>query len=128
MNKPEPDLVRDKRHGFDLTGAEAANKGLAPATKVLRAKVFKSGNSLAVRMPKELGLEAGMELQLEVQPDGSMTLRKPAPVKRGLDISGFWGKAPGLKLAPRRDFDQRPSTIAAREAARKAAGETPSDT
>ncbi len=128
MNTPEPDQVRDMRHSFDLTGAAAADKGLAPAPKVLRGKVFKSGNSMAVRMPKELGLEAGMELQLEVQPDGAIVLRKPVPVKRGLDISGFWGKAPGLKLAPRRDFDERPSTIAAREAARKAAGETTSDT
>ena len=128
MNKPEPDLVRDMRHSFDLTGADAANKGLAPAAKVLRGKVFKSGNSLAVRMPKELGLEAGMVLQLEVQPDGAIVLRRPAPVRQKIDISGFWGKAPGIRLAPREDFEERPSTIAAREAARKAAGESSSDT
>lgn len=120
MNTPEPDQVRDMRHGFDLTGAAAAGKGLAPATKVLRGKVFKSGNSLAVRMPKELGLEAGMELQLEVQPDGAIVLRRPAPVRQKIDISGFWGKAPGIRLAPREDFEERPSTIAAREAARTA--------
>lgn len=114
MNKPEPDLVRDMRHSFDLTGADAAGKGLAPAARMLRAKVFKSGNSLAVRMPKELRLEAGMELQLDVQPDGAIVLRRPAPIKRGLDISGFWGKAKGLKVPERRDFDERPSTIAAR--------------
>jgi antitoxin VapB len=114
MNKPEPDMVRDMRQGFDLTVAEAANKGLAPAAKVMRAKVFKSGNSLAVRMPKELGLEAGMELQLDVQPDGAMILRRPEPVRKKLDISGFWGKAKGLKVPERRDFDERPSTIAAR--------------
>ena len=40
--------------------------------------------------------------------------------RKKLDVSAFWGKAPGLKLAPREDFDERPSTIAAREAARKA--------
>jgi antitoxin VapB len=114
MNKPEPDMVRDMRQGFDLTAAEAANKGLAPAAKATRAKVFKSGNSLAVRMPKELGLEAGMELQLDVQPDGAMILRRPEPVRKKLDISGFWGKAKGLKVPERRDFDERPSTIAAR--------------
>ncbi|WP_254912981.1 AbrB/MazE/SpoVT family DNA-binding domain-containing protein [Novosphingobium sp. B 225] len=128
MNKPEPDLVRDMRQSFDLTGAAPAGNSLVSKAKVQRVKVFKSGNSLAVRMPKALGLEAGMELEVTVQPDGALVLRKPAPLKRGLDISGFWGKAPGLKLAPRRDFDERPSTIAAREAARKAAGETPSDT
>ena len=128
MNTPEPDQVRDMRQSFDLTGAAAAGKGLAPINKVLRGKVFKSGNSLAVRMPKELGLEAGMELQLEVQPDGAIVLRRPAPVRQKIDISGFWGKAPGIKLAPRRDFDERPSTIAAREAARKAAGDSSSGT
>lgn len=116
MNTPEPDLVRDMRHSFDLTGAAAADKGLAPA-KVLRGKVFKSGNSLAVRMPKELGLEAGMELQLEVQPDGAIVLRRPAPVRQKIDISGFAGKAPGIRLAPREDFEDRPSTIAAKKAA-----------
>ena len=121
MNKPEPDLVRDMRHGFDLTGASAAGKGLAPRAKVLKARVFKSGNSLAVRMPKSVGLEAGLELELEMQPDGAIVLRKPAPVRQKIDISGFAGKLPGFKPAPRLDFEERPSTIAAREAARKAA-------
>lgn len=120
MNTPEPDQVRDMRHSFDLTGAAAADKGLAPA-KVLRGKVFKSGNSMAVRMPKELGLEAGMELQLEVQPDGAIVLRRPAPVRQKIDISGFAGKLPGFKPAPRLDFEERPSTIAARAAALRAA-------
>lgn len=128
MNKPDPDQVRDARQEFDLTGASALGNRLG-ADKVLhRLKVFKSGNSLALRLPKALGLAEGMEMEVELQPDGSMILRRPAPVKQKLDISGFWGKAKGLKLAPRRDFDERPSTIAAREAARKAAGETPSDT
>lgn len=128
MNKPDSNLVREARQHFDLTGATAAGNSLVPTAGPARVKVFKSGNSLAVRMPKALGLEAGMELELEMLPDGAIVLRKMAPVRKKLDISGFWGKAPGLKLAPRRDFDERPSTIAAREAARKAAGETPSDT
>jgi hypothetical protein len=38
--------------------------------------------------------------------------------KRTIDVSGFWGKAPGLKLAPREDFEERSHTIAARDAAR----------
>ena len=37
-----------------------------------RAKVFKSGNSLALRLPKALGLEAGMEMELSVGPGGGM--------------------------------------------------------
>lgn len=128
MNKPDPDQVRDARQEFDLTGASALGNRLGADKAVHRLKVFKSGNSLALRLPKALGLAEGMEMEVELQPDGSMILRKSEPAKRKIDISGFWGKAKGLKLAPRRDFDERPSTIAAREAARKAAGETPSDT
>lgn len=112
MNKPDPDLVRDARHGFDLSHAAAGGNTLGTGGK--RVKVFKSGNSLAVRMPKGLGLEAGMELELEMLPDGSMVLRTAVAPKKKLDISGFWGKAKGLKVPERRDFDERPSTIAAR--------------
>ena len=118
MNNPNPNLLREMSQDVDLTGAAALGNSLGQPRRV---KVFKSGNSLAVRMPKALGLEADMELELTVLPGGAIELRKPEPVKQKLDISGFWGKAPGLKLAPRRDFDERPSTIAAREVARKAA-------
>jgi antitoxin VapB len=121
MNKPDSNLVRDARHNFDLTGARPLGNSLVPAAKPLRAKVFKSGNSLAVRMPKALGLEAGMELELTILGNGSYALSTIEPQRKTIDISGFAGKAPGIKLAPREDFEERPSTIAAREAARKAA-------
>lgn len=122
MTTPDPNLVRDMRHAFDLTGAAARGNRIMPGP--LRLKVFKSGNSLAVRMPKALGLEAGMELDVTVAADGTLELRRSVPTKRKIDISGFAGKAPGIKLAPREDFEERPSTIAAREAARKAAEES----
>lgn len=121
MSKPDPDLVRDARHNFDLSGGGAGGNTLDAKAKVQRVKVFKSGNSVAVRMPKALGLEAGMELELTVKPGGSYVLSPIEPPRRKIDISGFAGKAPGIKLAPREDFEERPSTIAAREAARKAA-------
>jgi antitoxin VapB len=117
MTDQDKNAVRDMRQAFDLSGAAPTADALAP---VRRVKVFKSGNSLAVRMPKGLGLEAGMELELNVNANGALELRKIEPPKAKLDISGFWGKAKGIKLAPRRDFDERPSTIAAREAALKA--------
>lgn len=62
-----------------------------------------------------------MEMEIIPQDDGSLLVRRPEPVRKKLDISGFWGKAPGLRLAPREDFEERPSTIAAREAAKRAA-------
>ena len=89
--------------------------------RVYRAKVFKSGNSLALRLPKALGLVEGSEMVLRKV--GTAYAFEPVDAPRPkLVISGFWGKAPGLKLAPREDFEERPSTIAAREAVRKAAG------
>ena len=86
---------------------------------IYRAKVFKSGNSLALRLPKALGLEAGLEMELTGEPDGSYSLRPAEPAKQRIDISGFWGKCPWLEPLPRelREFDERPSTIAARKAA-----------
>lgn len=121
MSKPDPNLVRDARQKFDLTGTTAAGNSLASAAKPVLVKVFKSGNSLAVRMPKALGLEAGMELELTAKPGGGYALDPVEPPRRKIDISGFAGKLPGFKPAPREDFEERPSTIAAREAARKAA-------
>lgn len=101
---------------------EISPPGALGGGAVYRAKVFKSGNSLALRLPKALGLEAGMEMELAVDAEGGYSLTQAEPAKRKLDISGFWGKCPGIKLAPREDFEERPSTIAARKAASKAAG------
>ena len=79
-----------------------------------RAKVFKSGNSLALRLPKELGLKEGSTMTLREEQNGYRLEPEPLP-RNTIDVSGFAGKAPGIKLAPRRDFDERPSTIAARK-------------
>lgn len=85
-------------------------------SKEYRAKVFKSGNSLALRLPKELGLQEGSTMVLREEQSGYTFQPEDAP-KAKLDISGFWGKAPWLKVPERRDFDERPSTIAKRKAA-----------
>jgi len=88
--------------------------------KEYRAKVFKSGNSLALRLPKELGLTEGSVMRVREEQAGFIMEQEIAPPAK-IDVSGFWGKAPGIELAPREDFEERPSTIAARESARKAA-------
>ncbi|MBC2652527.1 AbrB/MazE/SpoVT family DNA-binding domain-containing protein [Novosphingobium flavum] len=84
--------------------------------KEYRAKVFKSGNSLALRIPKELGLIEGATMVLREERVGFVVEPEEAP-RRKIDVSGFAGKAPGIKLAPREDFEERPSVIAARKAA-----------
>jgi antitoxin VapB len=84
-------------------------------SKDYKAKVFKSGNSMALRLPKALGIEEGSEMVLREVPMGYAFERVEQP-RRKIDVSGFWGKAPGVQLAPREDFEERPSTIAARKA------------
>jgi len=80
------------------------------------AKSFKSGNSVAIRVPAGLGIEPDREWIAEWV-DGELRLRAKDQPKRKIDVRGFAGKAPGIRLAPREDFEERPSTIAARKAA-----------
>jgi antitoxin VapB len=69
-------------------------------------KTFKSGNSVAIRLPKALGIEAGTEMRVREE-QGKYILE---PVRKTIDISGFAGKAPWLKpLTPEeREFDDSP--------------------
>lgn len=82
-------------------------------TKEYKAKVFKSGNSLALRLPKALGLKEGSTMVLREEQRGYSIEPEEAP-KAKLDVDRFWGKAKGLHVPERRDFDERPSTIAKR--------------
>jgi antitoxin VapB len=86
------------------------------------AKSFRSGNSVAIRMPAALGIEPGAEWIVVEQADG-LVLRPRQAARRTIDVSGFAGKAPWLKPLPPelREFEERPSTIAARLADEKAA-------
>lgn len=91
-------------------------------TKEYRAKVFKSGNSLALRLPKALGIEEGTEMIVREE-RGEFRFEPADKPKAKIDVSGFAGKAPWLKPLPPelREFDERPSTVAARKAAEEAA-------
>ena len=80
-----------------------------------RAKVFKSGNSLALRIPKEMGLKEGSVMRVREEQAGFVIEPETAP-RLGIDVDGFWGKCPGLELASREEFEERPSAIAARGA------------
>ncbi len=80
-----------------------------------RTRVFKSGNSVALRLPKALGIKEGSEMVLrEVDGKVGVVMIEAAPQK--IDISGFAGKLPGFTPAPRQDFEERPSAILRREA------------
>jgi len=70
--------------------------------KEYRAKVFKSGNSLALRLPKALGLEEGVEMI--VREERGKFAFEPVPVEaKKIDLTGIWGAIPGLKRQP---FDE----------------------
>ncbi len=84
-----------------------------------RTKIFKSGNSNAVRFPASFDVEPGMTVEVREE-QGRWIVEAVAEPPRKIDISGFAGKAPGIRLAPREDFEERPSSIAARKAAREA--------
>lgn len=47
-------------------------------------KTFKSGNSVAVRLPKEFGIEPGIEVELENQGQSVVIRRKPRHTGRDL--------------------------------------------
>jgi len=82
-------------------------------TKEVRAKTFKSGNSVALRLPKALGIKEGVEMKVREEHGRYVVEPIEAPRKK-LDVDKFWGKAKGLKLLPSREFEDRPSALAAR--------------
>ena len=74
--------------------------------KEYRAKVFKSGNSVALRLPKALGLTEGDEMVL--REEGGKFAFEPAPVERKtIDLTGIYGSCPGLKPVERLEADPR---------------------
>lgn len=70
-------------------------------------KTFKSGNSIAVRLPKALGIEAGTEMRVREE-QGKYVLEPVAKEPRKIDLSGIVGTMPWLKPMPREDFDDSP--------------------
>ncbi|MBX3595425.1 AbrB/MazE/SpoVT family DNA-binding domain-containing protein [Sphingomonas sp.] len=73
-----------------------------------RAKIFKSGNSLALRLPKALGMKEGTEVVLREERQG-FSVEPVAEEPKKIDISGFAGKIPWLKpIRPEdRAFEER---------------------
>jgi antitoxin VapB len=64
-------------------------------------RTFKSGNSIAVRLPKALGIAAGTEMRVR-EDHGKYVLEpvvKEAPKR--IDLTGIYGSVPGLKPVER---------------------------
>lgn len=74
-----------------------------------RAKVFKSGNSLAIRMPKALGLKEGTEMRVREEA-GKFIVEPAEQAPRKIDLTGIAGSIPELKTLTReeREFQDSP--------------------
>jgi antitoxin VapB len=59
-------------------------------------RTFKSGNSIAVRLPKALGIPAGVEMRVR-EDQGKYVLEPVEQKRKTIDISKFAGKVPWLK-------------------------------
>jgi antitoxin VapB len=63
--------------------------------KEYKAKIFKSGNSLAMRLPKELGLKEGAIMILREE-RSKFTFEPEANQHRKINLAGIYGSIPGL--------------------------------
>lgn len=70
-----------------------------------RTKTFKSGNSVAVRIPKGAGLKEGEEVVFVPHQDGSISFWKEAEAK-AMFMSLFGSMSPGWMAAGRDDVEQ----------------------
>lgn len=70
-------------------------------------RVFKSGNSVAVRLPKSLGVKLGTEMK--VHEEQGRYILEPVEKPDRIDLTGIYGSIPGLKpLTPEdRLFEER---------------------
>jgi antitoxin VapB len=88
--------------------------------KEYRAKVFKSGNSLALRLPRGLGIGEGDDIVIASHADGSFSFWKTSEALNVL--MGLYGAfSPGFMSEGRGDIEQGDYDWDNREAPGKAA-------
>ena len=69
------------------------------------AKAFKSGNSVALRLPKSLGVEPGTEMT--VREEHGRYIFEPIGETKRIDLTGIYGSCPGLKPVRRLKMEPR---------------------
>ena len=70
-----------------------------------KTKTFKSGNSVALRLPKALGIEAGEDIVIVPHSDGSMSFWKKSDSKK-VFMSLYGSLSPGFMKDGRGDIEQ----------------------
>ncbi|WP_419816527.1 AbrB/MazE/SpoVT family DNA-binding domain-containing protein [Glacieibacterium sp.] len=82
--------------------------------KSTTTKIFKSGNSAAVRLPASFGAVPGTVVEVrEVQ--GQWIVEAVPETPRKIDLTGIYGSCPGIEPIGNRTFEERPSERAERE-------------
>jgi len=78
-------------------------------TKEIRAKTFKSGNSVALRLPKALGIKEGVEMTVREE-QGHYVVEPVEAPKKKIDLTGIAGACPGLRplSSEEREIDPSP--------------------
>jgi antitoxin VapB len=74
-------------------------------TREYKVKSFKSGNSVALRLPKGLGIGEGEEVVIVPHADGSMTLWKQSDSK-AVFMRLYGSMSPGFMADGRGDIEQ----------------------
>ena len=62
-----------------------------------KTKTFKSGNSVAVRLPKSLGIESGVEMTVREE-RGRYIVEPVEQEPKKIDLTGIYGSCAGLRL------------------------------
>jgi antitoxin VapB len=103
----DPDVEARRKKLERLGGSMPWMKALDKQHHTTR--VFKSGNSLAVRIPAGTKLTAGMEMDLTVEDGEFLSLEPVDRPKRKFNIAKVAGSATSLKLIDddARLFDER---------------------
>lgn len=71
-----------------------------------RGKTFKSGNSVAVRLPKSLGIKEGEQVRLVELAKGNLRLEIVPAEKRKFNVAKVWGIGKHLDLKLIADEDR----------------------
>jgi len=76
---------------------------------MVRTRTFKSGNSVALRLPKALGIEAGQEMRVREE-SGRYIVEPIEKEPKTIDLTGIAGSMPWLKPLTReeREFEETP--------------------
>lgn len=73
-----------------------------------RTRIFKSGNSNAVRFPASFAVEPGMTVEVREE-QGRWIVEAVASTPKKIDLTGIWGSIPGIKPIASEDraFEER---------------------